>query len=145
MKLSWMMIAICCVMAWTPVTAQQRDRDGGHRQWQQRQGQGARSSGWSWTRVGEGVASTAAGGVVARGIGDWLFSPKQAAPPPVVVERQVVVEKPVVVQQRVVETVETTLEPYTAAWYAYCQRRYKSFDPNTGTYMSYSGQRRFCQ
>jgi len=36
-------------------------------------------------------------------------------------------------------------EPWTEEWYAYCEARFRTFDPQTGTYMAYSGNRRFCQ
>ena len=34
---------------------------------------------------------------------------------------------------------------WTAQWYAYCAQRYRSFDPDTGSYMTYGGQRRLCR
>lgn len=43
------------------------------------------------------------------------------------------------------EVVEGDLEPWSEEWFASCKRRYKSFDPGTGTYLSYSGERRFCK
>lgn len=33
----------------------------------------------------------------------------------------------------------------TPAWYDYCRRKFKSFDPRTGTYMTYRGVRRACR
>jgi len=35
--------------------------------------------------------------------------------------------------------------PWTAAWYDYCSARYRSFNPNTGYYRTYSGRYRFCR
>lgn len=35
-------------------------------------------------------------------------------------------------------------EPWSDEWFAYCSRRYRSFEPNTGYYTAYSGRRRFC-
>lgn len=35
--------------------------------------------------------------------------------------------------------------PRTRAWYASCAARYRSFDPNRGTYRTYSGQERVCR
>lgn len=35
-------------------------------------------------------------------------------------------------------------QPWTPAWYRYCHRRYRSFNPNTGYFLAYSGQYRFC-
>lgn len=46
--------------------------------------------------------------------------------------------------QRVPHT-KTGLRPFTPAYTAYCSRKYKSFDPHTGTYLAYSGRFRFCR
>lgn len=35
-------------------------------------------------------------------------------------------------------------EPWTQAWYDYCSDKYRSFDPQTGTYKGYDGLRHFC-
>lgn len=37
------------------------------------------------------------------------------------------------------------LEPWTPEWYDYCGRKYRSFNPKTGYYTTYSGKKRFCQ
>lgn len=37
-----------------------------------------------------------------------------------------------------------TLEPWTPAWQDYCASRYRSFDPASGTYAGYDGNRHFC-
>lgn len=34
--------------------------------------------------------------------------------------------------------------PRSSDWVAYCSSKYRSFDPSTGTYMGYDGQRRPC-
>lgn len=36
-------------------------------------------------------------------------------------------------------------EPWTPSWYRYCSRKYRSFNPNTGYYLAYSGRYRFCR
>ncbi|MFN7166826.1 MAG: BA14K family protein [Pannonibacter sp.] len=36
-------------------------------------------------------------------------------------------------------------QPWTPAWYQYCSSRYRSFNPQTGTFRTHSGQTRFCQ
>lgn len=36
-------------------------------------------------------------------------------------------------------------EPWTDEWYAYCAAKYRSFDPNTGMYLAYSGKYRMCR
>ena len=35
--------------------------------------------------------------------------------------------------------------PWTAAWYEYCHARYRSFNPHTGYFTTYSGRKRFCR
>jgi hypothetical protein len=35
-------------------------------------------------------------------------------------------------------------QPWSPAWYDYCSRRYRSFDPSSGTFVGYDGQERFC-
>ncbi|GGB49699.1 hypothetical protein GCM10011316_22260 [Roseibium aquae] len=37
------------------------------------------------------------------------------------------------------------LVPFTPEWIAYCSRKFKSFDPRSGTYLAYSGKRRYCR
>lgn len=37
-----------------------------------------------------------------------------------------------------------TLEPWTQAWYQYCDNRFRSFNANTGTYRGYDGKDHFC-
>ncbi|WP_208997193.1 BA14K family protein [Roseibium denhamense] len=46
--------------------------------------------------------------------------------------------------QRVPYT-KTGLAPFTPQWVAYCSRKFKSFNPNTGMYLAYSGKYRFCR
>lgn len=36
-------------------------------------------------------------------------------------------------------------QPWSPAWYQYCSSKYRSFNPNTGTYTTYSGVQKFCQ
>jgi BA14K-like protein len=38
-----------------------------------------------------------------------------------------------------------SLEPWSREWYRYCQNRYRSFDPGTGTFMGYDGREHFCR
>lgn len=34
--------------------------------------------------------------------------------------------------------------PWTPEWYAYCSRRFASFDPRSGTYLGYDGYLHMC-
>ncbi|PIT70861.1 BA14K family protein [Bartonella tribocorum] len=35
-------------------------------------------------------------------------------------------------------------QPWTRGWFQYCQKRYRSFNPKTGTFRGYDGQDHFC-
>ena len=35
--------------------------------------------------------------------------------------------------------------PWTPAWYAYCEDRYRSFNPRTGYFVGYDGGHHFCR
>jgi hypothetical protein len=37
-----------------------------------------------------------------------------------------------------------SIEPWTREWYPYCATRYRSFDPQTGTFRGYDGYDHFC-
>ncbi len=37
-----------------------------------------------------------------------------------------------------------SLEPWSPGWYDYCEQRYRSFDPSSGTFTTYEGEKRFC-
>lgn len=37
-----------------------------------------------------------------------------------------------------------TPEPWTPDWYAYCAKRFASFDARSGTYLGYDGYRHMC-
>jgi len=48
-------------------------------------------------------------------------------------------QRPVVVQQTY-----GSVEPWSPAWYRYCSQRYRSFNPNSGTFRGYDGRDYFC-
>ncbi|MGU3495038.1 BA14K family protein [Xanthobacteraceae bacterium A53D] len=35
--------------------------------------------------------------------------------------------------------------PQSSNWIAYCSRKYRSFDPRTGTFLGYDGRRHPCR
>jgi hypothetical protein len=37
------------------------------------------------------------------------------------------------------------LRPWSASWYRWCEARYRSFDPGSGTYRDHSGRVKFCE
>jgi hypothetical protein len=69
--------------------------------------------------------------------------------PMVVAARVVTPRVATVVRSPVVRTTSFGLAAapvaWTSEWYAYCAARYHSFDPATGTYLSFSGVRRMCR
>lgn len=36
------------------------------------------------------------------------------------------------------------LEPWSPGWFRYCEDRYRTFNPSTGTFVGYDGDRHFC-
>jgi len=36
-------------------------------------------------------------------------------------------------------------QPWSPAWYQYCSSKYRSFNPSSGTFTTYSGVQKFCQ
>lgn len=36
-------------------------------------------------------------------------------------------------------------QPWSPDWYSYCYSRYRSFNPNSGTFIGYDGRERFCR
>ncbi len=42
------------------------------------------------------------------------------------------------------EPVRASVEPWSRGWFRYCENRYRSFDPRTGTFTGYDGVKRFC-
>ena len=109
---------------------------------------GATTATTSTAQANEYVAG-AVGFVAGTIVGSAL---NQAHQPRVIYQRQrpVVVHTRPVYQQRVVYrqrpvVVRTRPQPWTSAWYSYCSNRYRSFNPNTGYFLAYSGQYRFCR
>ncbi|MEZ5839891.1 MAG: BA14K family protein [Hyphomicrobiales bacterium] len=45
---------------------------------------------------------------------------------------------------RTYRTNDARAEPWTREWFRSCKARYRSFDPDSGTYKGYDGRRHFC-
>lgn len=92
--------------------------------------------------IAAGVLGLAAGAIIGGAIasdpGPRYYEPAPRAyyppPPPRVVYRSA---------PRNVYVVGS-VEPWSRAWYNYCEQTYRSFDPGTGTYRGYDGQDHFC-
>jgi hypothetical protein len=95
-----------------------------------------------------GVLGLAAGAIIGGALQDnhprrqYIDPPVYDDPEPVYVQpRRVYVQPRRVYQQPVVYG---TLEPWTRDWFEYCSQRYRSFNPNTGTYRGYDSMDHFC-
>lgn len=84
------------------------------------------AQGW---QVGVGIAGGLAAGAI---LGSALSQPRYYGPPPAYYPAPA----PVVVYRPA---------PWTPAWYDYCSRKYRSFNPNTGYFLAYSGNYKFCR
>lgn len=82
-----------------------------------------------------GVVGFAAGTL----FGNATARPRYYAPAPVYVAPP---PPPAVVYQPV--PVYYAPAPWTPEWYAYCGRKFGSFDPQSGTYLGYDGYRHMC-
>ena len=76
------------------------------------------------SNIGAGIAGAILGLGAGAILGQSLAQPRRVAPP---------------VRYR------GRPEPWTRAWYNYCSRKYRSFNPRTGYYTAYSGRKRFCR
>ena len=81
--------------------------------------------------------NAAVAGIVGFGIGTLfgsaLATPRYDAPAP----RVYYAPAPVVGTHGLV--------PWSAEWYAYCDDRYRSFNPKTGYFLGYDGEYHFCR
>ena len=88
------------------------------------------------------AAGVIVGGIAAANSGPAYYAPAYREP--------VVRPRPYrgyyVAQPRVIHARPTysSLEPWSRGWYQYCESRYRSVDPRTGTFMGYDGNRHFC-
>jgi len=80
---------------------------------------------------GDAVAAGIIGLGIGAIIGSAMAQPPQS-PPPRVIYR----DPP--------RPVHYSYEPWSPGWYDYCARRYRSFNPDTGTFRGYDGRDHFC-
>lgn len=98
--------------------------------------------------VAAGVLGLAAGALIAGSANrqadvvyrydDPYYEPRRVYERPVrVYERPR--PRPVYVEQY------SSFEPWSRDWYRWCSDRYRSFNPDTGTFVGYDGIERFCE
>ncbi|AGA64058.1 hypothetical protein B488_00650 [Liberibacter crescens BT-1] len=80
------------------------------------------------------------GGIVGFATGMVVGGMISDRPPPPPPRRVYVYEQP----QPPIIVYRNRLTPWTDEWRMYCYRRYNSFNENTGTYIDYNGEERFC-
>lgn len=92
-------------------------------------------------RNNDNVGAAVAAGVIGLAAGALLLGatsqPRHVAPPPAPYY------PPAPYPGRVSGTVG--YQPWSPAWYQYCSSKYRSFNPNTGTFTTYGGEQKFCQ
>ena len=87
---------------------------------------------------GNAVLAGVAGFAVGTLFGNATAQPRYYAPAPVYVAPP----PPVVYQPMPVYYAPT---PWSPDWYAYCARKYGSFDPRSGTFLGFDGYRHMCE
>lgn len=88
---------------------------------------------------GDAVIAGVAGFAVGTIFGNATARPRYYAPAPV----YVVQPPPPVIYEPV--PVYYAPAPWTPEWYAYCARKYQSFDPRSGTFLGFDGFRHLCE
>ena len=112
-----------------------------------------------WHHHGSGDAALAAG-VLGLAVGAIAGSALADNPPYRPVYNEPIYEepayeepayaRPVVVRPRPVRPYYTEyrdvggLQPWSPEWYRWCGDTYRSFDPDTGTFVGYDGEQHFC-
>jgi len=86
---------------------------------------------------GDAVVAGAAGFAIGTLFGSATARPRYYAPRPVYVA-----PPPVVVYEPA--PIYYAPAPWTPDWYAYCARKYESFDARSGTFIGFDGFRHMC-
>ncbi len=96
-----------------------------------------------------GVAGLAVGVIAGAAIASpppprrYYYDDGYYAPPPPPPPRRVYY-RPAYVYEQLVPVYRPSLEPWSRSWYRYCSNRYRSFDPQSGTFIGYDGRQHFC-
>jgi hypothetical protein len=93
-----------------------------------------------------GVIGLAAGAIIGSTLSQQRAEPVYRPRP---VYRQVPVydaypDAPPAPRRQYVVRYSSQVEPWSRNWYRYCTNRYRSFNPQTGTYRGYDGRSHFC-
>jgi hypothetical protein len=89
------------------------------------------------------IVGLAAGALIGSALSGPRYAPAPIyAGPPVYYEPAPVYLRPAPVY---VQPAPVYYEAWTPEWYSYCSSKYVSFDPRSGTYVAYSGERYLCR
>jgi|GEM_PF-502505 len=96
-----------------------------------------RGGGYYGRRGGGGGYNALGAGLIGFGVGAIVGS--------ALTPREVYVAPPPPPPQPVYTRAGYGPAPWTPDWYTYCYSRYRSFNPNTGTFVGYDGYERLCR
>lgn len=89
------------------------------------------------------IVGLAAGALIGSALAGPRYAPVDVyAGPRVYYEPAPVYVRPAPVY---VQPAPVYYEAWTPEWYSYCSSKYVSFDPRTGTYIAYGGERYLCR
>jgi len=74
-----------------------------------------------------------------------VYVPQPVYRPEPVYQNQTIYQSYPVQQVYEDQTASLRPEPWSEEWYDYCVQRYRTFNPNNGTYLAYDGHRYFCR
>jgi hypothetical protein len=94
---------------------------------------------------GDALAAGAFGFAAGAIIGGALSQPRYYEPAPYYYEPGPVYVQPAPVYVQPAPVYYGRPAPWTDDWYAYCDSRYRSFDPRTGYFVGYDGDYHFCR
>ena len=93
-----------------------------------------------------GIFGVAIGAIVIGSINDREPAVVQPRPRPHWDEFPRAPRDPEAISPKVIayDGYDAAAEPWSDEWFQYCEDRYRTFDPRTGTYVAKGGKRRFC-
>lgn len=121
---------VATVLATIPAEARDRYRDHGPRHHH------TRSSNSDGDAIAAGILGLAVGAIVMGA----LAQPEPKGP----VYRGQPIDDAGYFPPAPVSYEQDALEPWSPAWFDYCESRYRSFDAQTGTFTGYDGRQHFC-
>jgi hypothetical protein len=95
--------------------------------------------------VAAGIIGFAAGAILGGALSQPRYGYGYYEPDVVYVEPAPVYAEPAPVYVRPAPVYAHALQPWSPDWYAYCDAKYRSFNPETGYFLGYDGEYHFCR